>query len=142
MDYRIMAKWALSSIDIQGGFLAGFSSTLPVGLTCIIGPRGSGKSTLAEAIRFGLCGLVGASKKRTDLVQANLGQATIVIRTVASPPNLGYIIRRAHRQTPSLTAADGTTISNVDLDRGSFLPLDGYSSDDVEAIADESLGEK
>ena len=40
-----MSKWFFKSIEINGGFLPGFSLSLPAGLTCIIGPRGSGKST-------------------------------------------------------------------------------------------------
>jgi chromosome segregation ATPase len=33
-------------------------------------------------------------------------------------------------------------INTVDLDRGTFLPLDAYSSLEIEAIADEVLGQK
>jgi predicted nucleic acid-binding Zn-ribbon protein len=46
------------------------------------------------------------------------------------------------KQQPILTTSDGRTISAVDLDRGTFLPLDAYSSLEIEAIADEVLGEK
>ncbi len=39
-------------------------------------------------------------------------------------------------------ASEGRTINTVDLDRGTFLPLDAYSSLEIEAIADEVLGQK
>ena len=137
-----MAKWLLEAIEITGGFLPGLSLKLPPGLTCIIGPRGSGKSTLIEALRYGTGGLGGASKARADLIQANLGSAIVTMRTAADMQGVAYLIRRSYRQPPTLSTADGKAISEVDLDRGTFLPLDGYSSAEIEEIADESLGEK
>src|SRR5437879_3374678 len=135
-----MSKWFLDSIEVNGGFLPGFALSLPRGLTCIIGPRGSGKSTLVEAIRFGVGGLTGASKARADLIQANLGKATLAIRILGDDGAPRYVIRRTFRQPPALTTADGNALS-VDLDRGTLLPLDGYSSSEIESIADE-MGEK
>src|SRR5207253_84889 len=41
-----------------------------------------------------------------------------------------------------LLSADGKMVPNVDLDRGSFLPLDAYNGPEIEAIADEALGER
>jgi hypothetical protein len=41
-----------------------------------------------------------------------------------------------------LLTSDGRAINTVDLDRGTFLPLDAYSSLEIEAIADEALGDK
>ena len=138
-----MSGWVLHSIEIAGGFLDGVHLELPPGLTCVIGPRGSGKSTLTEAIRYGIGGLTGASKSRIDLVQANLGTAILTLRaTTSGTKGTLYIIRRTHRQPASLIGSDGASISSVDLDRGTFLPLDGFSSTEIEAIADESLGER
>lgn len=135
-----MSRWFLESIEINGGFLPGFSLTLPRGLTCIIGPRGSGKSTLVEAIRYGLAGITGAPKVRVDLVNGNLGKATLRLRTASDDGVTRYVIRRAHKQSPSVTTSDGKPLS-VDLDRGTLLPLDGYSASEIETIADE-LGER
>lgn len=135
-----MAKWFLESLDVNGGYLPGLSLTLPQGLTCIIGPRGSGKSTVVEAIRFGVSGLQGASKARMDLVNGNLARASLTIRTLGEDGSARYVIRRALRQPPSLSTTDGRVLS-ADLDRGTLLPLDGYSSSEIEGIADE-LGEK
>jgi energy-coupling factor transporter ATP-binding protein EcfA2 len=138
-----MSKWFLESIEINGGFLPGFSLKLPRGLTCIIGPRGSGKSTLTEALRYGVGGSVGATKARLELIQANLGSNTLItIQTASDSSGTGYTIRRTYKQSASLITADGKSITTVDLDRGTFLPLDGYSSAEIEGIADESIGEK
>jgi ABC-type cobalamin/Fe3+-siderophores transport system ATPase subunit len=136
--------WLIGSIEIAGGFLSGLSLEFPSrpSLVCIIGPRGSGKSTLVEALRYAFSGVTGASKSRQELVQANLGQAVVTVRTVPDPSGSGYVINRRFRQPPSLSATDGRPVSNVDLDRGTFLPLDAYSSLEIESIADESLGEK
>lgn len=138
-----MPKWFLESIEINGGFLPGFSTHFPKGLTCVIGPRGSGKSTLIEALRFGVGGTSGASKPRLDLIQANLGPNTLVtVHTSPDGSGSGYTIRRSYKQPASLITEDGKSITTVDLDRGTFLPLDGYSSAEIEGIADESVGEK
>jgi energy-coupling factor transporter ATP-binding protein EcfA2 len=141
-EWLNVAKWVLDAIEITGGFLPGLSLKLPPGLTCIIGPRGSGKSTFIEALRYGTGGLSGASKTRADLIQANLSSAIVTIRTVPDNQGIAYLIRRSYRQPPTLSTADGKPIVEIDLDRGTFLPLDGYSSAEIEAIADESLGEK
>jgi ABC-type cobalamin/Fe3+-siderophores transport system ATPase subunit len=137
-----MARWFLDAVEISGGFLAGIKIELPPGLTCVIGPRGSGKSTLLEAIRFGVGGLAGASKARQDLVQANLSQAVVAISTIGAAREPGYTIRRAVKQPATLITPDGKSVTSVDLDRGTFLPVDAYSSTEIEAIADESLGSK
>ena len=138
-----MSRWYLQSSEINGGFLPGFSLQFPRGLTCIIGPRGSGKSTLIEALRFGIAGANGASKIRLELIQANLGsQSLITLRTSTETGEGAYTIRRSYKQPASLIAADGSAITTVDLDRGTFLPLDGYSAGEIEEIAKESIGEK
>jgi energy-coupling factor transporter ATP-binding protein EcfA2 len=135
--------WLLKTVEIGGGFLDGVRLELPSGLTCVIGPRGSGKSTFTEAIRYGIGGLSGASKPRADMIQANLGAAMITLRAaVAGSEEAIYTIRRTFRQPATLLAVDGSSVSSVDLDRGTFLPLDGFSSTEIEAIADESLGER
>ena len=134
--------WVVEKIEISGGFLPGLSVKLPQGLTCIIGARGSGKSTLAEAVRYALCGLSSAPKASADLIQANLaGGALVTITALADGPNR-YTIKRALKQNPVLLTSDGRAINTVDLDRGTFLPLDAYGSLEVEAIADEVLGQK
>ena len=54
----------------------------------------------------------------------------------------GYIIRRGYKQQASLINSDGKAITTVDLDRGTFLPLDAYSDKEIEGIADDSFGER
>lgn len=138
-----MPRWYLHSSEINGGFLPGVSVQFPRGLTCIIGARGSGKSTLIEALRFGLAGANGATKPRLDLIQANLGtQSLITLRTSSENGEPAYIIRRSYKQPASLVGSDGSIITTVDLDRGTFLPLDAYSADEIEEIAKESIGDK
>jgi recombinational DNA repair ATPase RecF len=137
-----VAKWVLEAIEITGGFLPGLSVKLPPGLTCIIGPRGSGKSTLIEALRYGMGGLSGASKGRADLIQGNLSSAIVTIRTAPDNQGVAYLIRGSHRQPPTLCTTDGKPLDEIDLDRATFLPVDGYSSTEIEDIADESLGKK
>src|SRR5262249_16501989 len=133
--------WHVEKIEISGGFLPGLSVNLPRGLTCIIGPRGSGKSTLAEALRFAVCGTSAAPKHCVDLIQANLaGGALVTVNALAEGSNR-YIIKRALRHQPVLLTSDGRPIDTVDLDRRTFLPLDAYSSIEIEAIADEVLGQ-
>ena len=62
--------------------------------------------------------------------------------TASSVERGSYTIRRSYGQPPVLTSADNRPVTGVDLDRGSFLPLDSYSSLEIEGIAQESLGEK
>jgi len=134
--------WVVEKIEISGGFLPGLSVNIPRGLTCIIGPRGSGKSTLAEALRFAVCGMSAAPKQCVDLIQANLaGGALVTITALAEGANR-YTIKRSLKQQPVLLTSDGKLINTVDIDRGTFLPLDAYSSPEIEAIADEVLGQK
>lgn len=132
--------WLLDRLEIRGGFLESIDLEFPSGLTCIIGPRGSGKSTLAEALRCGMAGLEGASKSRMDLFKANLARSGLTIRTKPGPDGISYVIRREGRQPALVMTNQEKTLSAVDLDRGTFLPLDGYSSSEIEQIADESLG--
>jgi len=134
--------WFVEKIEISGGFLPGLTVNIPRGLTCIIGARGSGKSTLAEAVRFALCGLSAAPKPCVELVQANLAGGALVTIAAAADGSNRYTIRRGLKQSPVLLASDGKAINTVDLDRGTFLPLDAYSSLEIEAIADEALGDK
>jgi len=134
--------WLLEKIEISGGFLPGLSVNIPEGLTCIIGARGSGKSTLAEAVRFALCGLSSAPKPCADLIQANLAGGALVTITALADGSNRYTVKRGLKQNPALLTADGRAINTVDLDRGTFLPLDAYSSLEIEAIADEVLGQK
>lgn len=137
---ELMPLWRIESVEVSGGFLGGLSIPVPAGLTCVIGPRGSGKSTLAEAIRHAVAGSVGASKARADLIQANLSSAVITLRTCNAGGQTDYTIRRVGREPATLLTADGKNVTSIDLERGTFLPLDAYSSWEVEAIADESLG--
>src|SRR5437764_9232519 len=134
--------WFVEKIEISGGFLPGLSVNIPQGLTCIIGARGSGKSTLAEAVRFALCGLSSAPKHCADLIQANLAGGALVTVTALADGSNRYMVKRGLKQNPLLLTSDGRAINTVDLDRGTFLPLDAYSSPEIEAIADEVLGHK
>jgi energy-coupling factor transporter ATP-binding protein EcfA2 len=134
--------WILDRLEINGGFLPGLKLTLPRGLICIIGPRGSGKSTLAEALRFAIKGTTGASRQRLDLLQANIGNSGLVTLVAKTDADATYTIRRGYKQAAVLISADGRMVPNVDLDRGSFLPLDAYNGPEIEAIADEALGER
>lgn len=138
-----MALWAIDGISIAGGFLSDVSVRLPEGLICIIGPRGSGKSTLAEAIRITLGGIPpGAAKSRADLIKANLGAAGVTLTTKSGTDRGGFTVRRTYGQTAIITGPDSKAITTIDLDHGTFLPLDAYSNVDIEGIADETLGSK
>jgi hypothetical protein len=77
-----------------------------------------------------------------DLLKANLGGSVLTLTTKPGADRGGFIVRRTYGQTAIITAADGRPVTTVDLDRGTFLPLDAYSSLDIEGIADESLGSK
>ena len=134
--------WVLEKIEISGGFLPGLSINIPAGLTCIIGARGSGKSTLAEAMRFALCGTSAVPKHCADLIQANLAGGALVTITALADGSNRYTVKRGLKQNPVLLTSDGRAINTVDLDRGTFLPVDAYSSLEIEAIADEALGHK
>ncbi len=137
-----MSGWTIEAIEIGGGFLEGLSLRLPRGLTCIIGPRGSGKSTMAEAARYVLSGNSIPPKARADLLQANLGSGVVALRTSPDARGEAWIIRRQYRQPASLSSSTGRVVTSVDLDRGTFLPLDAYASAEIEAIADEALGDR
>lgn len=136
-------QWLLNSVSISGGFLSGLSLQLPPGLICIIGPRGSGKSTFAEAIRYGLLGAGVASKKRQDMVRANLAASVISLEALpCAEGQSGYRIRRSSESGGVLTTLEGAVVSGVVLDRGSFLPLDAYDDEEIQTIAMEDSGEK
>jgi hypothetical protein len=138
-----MALWAIETIGISGGFLSDLSLRLPKSLICVIGPRGSGKSTLAEAIRLVLGGIpADAPKARLDLLKANLGNSVFSLTTTSRADRGGFTIRRTYGHIAIMTAADARPVTTVDLDRGTFLPIDAYSGLDIEGIADESLGGK
>lgn len=134
--------WAIEKIEISGGFLPGLTVNIPRGLTCIIGARGSGKSTLAEAVRFALCGTTSVPKHCVDLIQANLAGGALVTITATAEGSNRYTIKRSLKQNPVLLTSDGRAINTVDVDRGTFLPLDAYSSLEIEEIADEVLGHR
>src|SRR5258706_4208134 len=119
--------WIIDRLEINGGFLPGLKLDLPSGLICIIGPRGSGKSTLAEALRFAIKGTVGASRQRLDLLQANIGTTGLVTLIANTDVGVAYTIKRASKQPAVLLSADGRMVPNVDLDRGTVLPLDAYN---------------
>jgi DNA repair exonuclease SbcCD ATPase subunit len=134
--------WTIDQLEINGGFLPGLTLSLPPGLICIIGPRGSGKSTLAEALRFAMRGTVDAARDRVELLQANVGSSGSVTVAAKTKAGVRYTVRRALKQPPTLVSSDGKPVPNVDLDRGTFLPLDAYDGHEIEAIADEVLGDK
>lgn len=133
--------WTIDQIEINGGFLPGLRIALPNGLICIIGPRGSGKSTLAESLRFVLRGTGSAPKRRLDLLQANLSNSGLVTLTLTTDAALKHKLTRGLKQPPVLLNCDGRPVSSVDLDRGTYLPVDAYNSDEIEGIADQVLGE-
>lgn len=134
-----IADWTITEIEITEGFLTDLRLSLVPGLTCIIGPRGSGKSTLASAIRFAVSGLESASKQRLDLFKANLSRSVVTLRA-AKADGSSFSVRREGRNLPILMTSDGRALSAVDLDRGTFLPLDAYSAGEIEDIANEDLG--
>jgi DNA repair exonuclease SbcCD ATPase subunit len=134
--------WCIEKIQIRGGgYLAGVAISLPPGLTCIIGPRGSGKTTLAEAIRYALGDSGSGAKARAALIRDNLGSSTLVVEA-AIKGGERYVVSRSHPLSPTVASPDGRPLVNVELERGTFLPIDAYSSREIEDIADESLGAK
>jgi energy-coupling factor transporter ATP-binding protein EcfA2/DNA-binding transcriptional regulator YdaS (Cro superfamily) len=133
--------WTIDEVEINGGFLPGLKIALPTGLICIIGPRGSGKSTLAEALRFAVKGSSGAPKKRVDLLQANVGNNGLVTLAITTDAKLKNTLRRGLKQPAVLLTGEGRPVSGVDLDRGTYLPIDAYNSEEIESIADQVLGE-
>jgi hypothetical protein len=82
-----------------------------------------------------------APKHCVDLVQANLAGGALVTVTALAEGSNRYTIKRGLKQQPVLLTSDGRAVDAVDLDRGTFLPLDAYSSPEIEAIADEVLGQ-
>ena len=133
------AEWTITGIEIREGFLADLRLPLMPGLTCIIGPRGSGKSTLASALRYAVAGLESAGRQRLDLFKANLSRSVVTLRA-AKADGSTFAVRREGRNPPILTTADGRALPAIDLDRGTFLPLDAYSAGEIEDIANEDLG--
>jgi hypothetical protein len=77
-----------------------------------------------------------------DLIKANLFSAVITISTLDKDGKGSYTVKRVPGHPPTLLALDGRIVESVDLDRGTFLRLDGYSSQEIEDIARESLGER
>src|SRR5258708_36678597 len=94
--------WTIERLEINGGFLPGLKAMLPAGLICIIGPRGSGKSTLAEALRFAVKGSAGTSKKRLDLLQANVGNIGLVTLTLKTEAGQRHTLSGGLNRPPGL----------------------------------------
>jgi len=132
-------RWRIRNVEVRGGFLDGTSVALPAGLTCIIGARGSGKSTFAEAVRYAITGNELADKQRKELFQSNLSRAVISVTSALTADGNAYVIRREARQPALVSTSAGIAVQNVDLERGTFLPLDGYSSKEIEELADEAF---
>lgn len=135
----VFPMWRYENIEIREGFLDGLNLPINPRLTCVIGARGSGKSTLAMALRYAVLGMENASKQRSDLLRANLGRSVVNVR-IRRADEMGYAIRRESKGSVVLTTEDGRVLPNVDLERGTFLPLDAYSSGEIEEIANEDLG--
>lgn len=68
--------------------------------------------------------------------------SVITVNTSSDGDTPGYIITRSSKNVVSLSTIGGIGVSAVDLDRRTFLPLDGYSSIEIEELADETDGEK
>lgn len=136
------SNWFLEQVSISGGFLDGLDITLPAGLTCIIGPRGSGKSTLGEAIRLGIFGLEDAPKQRVELFKHNLAGAVTTLSAMLPDEGKRFQVRREGKQAAIVRSAEGTVLKGIELERGSFLPIDLFLASEVEDIATESLGPK
>ena len=120
-----MPHWTIDAVSIAGGFLPDFTARLPAGMVCVIGPRGSGKSTFAEALRIALGGIPqGIPKARQEFIKATLGGAVLTVTTTPGPDRGAITIRRVVGQDPSVTGSDGRAITTIELDRGTFLPLD------------------
>ncbi len=77
-----------------------------------------------------------------ELLQANLGSSGLITARVCSPSSQQYVITRALKQDATIATADGKAVASVDIDRGTFLPIDIYNSAEIEEIADETLGQK
>jgi energy-coupling factor transporter ATP-binding protein EcfA2 len=136
-----VARWFLNKVEVTGGFLGSLSLALPQGLICIIGPRGSGKSTLAEALRYTFCGTKGPSDDRYPLIRANLGSAVVTASAQRISDGAPLTVRRLFGQPATIIGPDGRPISNVELDRGTFLPFDAYSAEGIDRIAVETFGD-
>ncbi|MBK6534281.1 MAG: hypothetical protein IPF99_33340 [Deltaproteobacteria bacterium] len=106
----------------------------------MIGPRGSGKTTLAETLRFALNGLVGAPRARADMIRTNLGAGAVRLHVETEARK--YFIARALSGDPVVDDEAGSPVHGIDLDKGTFLPLDSFTSMEIEAIADEVLGDR
>jgi len=132
-------RWCLETIEVRNGFLDGLALNFPRGLTCIIGPRGSGKSTLAEVIRYAFTGMDNARKERIDLYKTNLSRSVLIARTYPTVDGNAYVVRREPRQTPIVATVTGRALPSLDLDRGTFLPIDAFNSFEIEQLADESF---
>ena len=84
---------------------------------------------------------MGAPKKRLDLLQANLGNSGLVTLALTTDAALKHTLRRGLKQPPVLLNPDDRPVSGVDIDRGTYVPVDAYNSDEIESIADQVLGE-
>lgn len=141
-SFTMDLHWQIEEVTIQHSFLDGLTLQFPPGLTCIIGPRGSGKSTLAEALRFAIAGPDPSSKERDQLFKANLLGAAVGIRAKNLDDGRAFLVRREAKRLPIIQNADGTVLTGVELDRGTFLPLDAYSFPEIDQIAQETSGPK
>lgn len=130
-------KWALQSVQVHGGFLEGLKIDLPEGLTCIIGPRGSGKTTLAELLRFTF-GSPGGARAR-DLVRENLGSGHV--RVEARSGIRTYTVRHSHQDQRRVSDESGVPVLG-DAEQIGLLPLDVFSSLEIEEIAEREVGER
>ncbi len=138
-----MSHHRITSISVVGGFIDETRAELSDGLNCLIGGRGTGKTTFLELIRFVLNvtpdeSRPSARRQFDSLVDRNLNGGRVQLN-VETKEGLRYTISRSAGESP-IIAADGQD-ANVSFQDGQFFPVDIYSQNEVESIADESVSQ-
>ena len=138
-----MSHHRILSITVIGGFIDETRAEMSDGLNCLIGGRGTGKTTFLELVRFALNvtpdGSRPAARRQFDnLIDQNLkgGRVQLLVET---KEGLRYTISRSAGEAP-IISADGRE-ANVSFQDGQFFPVDIYSQNEVESIADESVSQ-
>jgi len=128
----------LERVQVTGGFLNGFDTTLNPNLNCIIGGRGTGKSTLLEILRYTF-DLSTKSDENTRQSQKLLGSVFPAGARITAYVRVGetvYRIERTSGRPPEVFLADSDeqrAVAPADL-----LPLQIYGQKEIYHISLDS----
>lgn len=130
----------IQHVQIEGGFLDGFSIDLNPNLNCVIGGRGTGKSTLLEIIRYAFD---IEPKTGTNVLQASgildnvFPAGSRVILDFCLSDGSTYRIERYSGEESQLFRDDNGSFTPIDVAPGVLVPLQVYGQKEIYEISQD-----